>query len=129
MKSPNEKLVLAALAGLMLGTTTAGKAQSGQNAESAGQASTVRCYGVNSCAGHAGCGVTAEDVAAVRKLLGDKDFDTRFGKSKVHSCSAHATCGASTHILNWTSTSDATCKEKNGIVIDGSKGQKVAKKL
>lgn len=126
MKSPKEKLIMAALAGLMLGCTAVGKAQSGQDA---GQASNVRCYGVNSCAGHAGCGVMAEDVAAVRKLLGDTDFDARFGKTKAHSCSAHSKCGASSHVLNWTLISESSCKESGGIVIDGGEGQKVAKKL
>lgn len=129
MKSAKEKLVMAALAGLMLGATSVGKAQSSQDAGTAGQASNVRCYGVNSCAGHAGCGVMAEDVAAVRKLLGDKEFEARFGKTKEHSCSAHSKCGASSHILNWTMISESSCKESNGIVIDGGEGQKVAKKL
>jgi len=129
MKSPKEKLVAAALAGLMLGATAVGKAQSSQDAGSAGKASNVRCYGVNSCAGHAGCGVMADDVAAVRKLLGDQEFNTRFGRTKEHSCSAHSKCGASSHILNWTQVSESSCKVSGGIVIDGGEGQKVARKL
>ena len=35
--------------------------------------------------------VKADDLGAVKSLLGPKMFSARFGKSKEHSCKAHAT--------------------------------------
>ena len=88
----------------------------------------VKCFGVISCKAHAGCGVEANDVAAIRALLGDKDFDARHSKTKTHSCK-HASCGAAKKILNWTKISEDSCQQQGGFVIDERDGKKVAKKL
>jgi hypothetical protein len=68
-------------------------------------------------------------VSAPETLLGTEAFNTRFGKSKEHSCKAHAGCGASSHILNWTGTSQDACQQAHGIVIEEADGKKVAKEL
>lgn len=116
-------LVVAAVAGLAIGIKApAQEANAGQPAE-------VKCYGINGCAANSSCAVKAEDVAAVRALLGTAAFSERFGKTKEHSCKAHAGCGASSHILNWTNTSQDACQQAHGIVIEESDGKKVAKEL
>ncbi len=117
-------LMMAALAGIALG---AGQPMQAHGQESS--AKEVKCYGVNSCKAHSGCSVGADDVAAVKSLLGERDFTARFAKTKTHSCGAHASCGASSKILNWTSISEDSCKEQGGYVIDEQDGKKVAKKL
>ncbi len=114
----NQKLLIAAVAGIMAGTTTPARGA---------DAKDVQCYGINGCGSHAKCSVTQEDLDAVKKLLGAKAYDERFGKSEVHSCGSHAKCGASDRILNWTPASAATCKEKGGLLIDGAAGKRVAK--
>ena len=116
-------LVVAAVAGLAIGVKApAQEANAGQPAE-------VKCYGINGCAANSSCAVKANDLAAVRTLLGTEAFNARFGNSKEHSCKAHAGCGASSHILNWTSTSEDTCKQAHGIVIEETDAKKVAKEL
>lgn len=117
-----QKIVLAALAGLAVGFTAP------QTTNAQDKPVEVSCYGVNGCRANAKCNVSTEDLAAVRKLLGDTDYKARFGKSRAHSCAAHAKCGAKSHILNWTPTSGAACKDQGGILIEGDKGKKVAKK-
>jgi hypothetical protein len=116
-----QKLLMAAVAGITMGVTSPP-----MQAES--KADEVKCYGINGCGGDAKCAVTKADLDAVRKLLGDKDYKSRFGKSEVHSCGGHAKCGASDQILNWLPTTAGECKEKGGIVIDEVDGKKVAKK-
>ena len=116
-------LVVAAVAGLAMGVKSpAQDANIGQSAE-------VKCYGINGCAANSSCAVKADDLAAVKTLLGKEAFNARFGKSKEHSCKAHAGCGASSHILNWTSTSEDACEQAHGIVIEETDGKKVAKEL
>jgi hypothetical protein len=116
------KLMMAAVAGLAVGATTpAGNALAQKPDE-------VKCYGINSCGSHSKCGVAEDDLAAMKKLLGDKEYEERFGKSQVHSCGSHAKCGASSHILNWTPTSAGDCKDKAGFLIEKVDGKKVAKK-
>ena len=92
-------------------------------------AAEVKCYGINGCAANSSCAVKADDLAAVKTLLGTEAFNARFRKSKEHSCKAHAGCGASSHILNWTSVSEDACKRAHGIVIEVADGKKVAKEL
>lgn len=124
MKSTNKKrLVMAAIAGITLGTSTQGtlRAQDLKDGE-------VKCYGVNSCGAHAKCSVSGEDIAAVRKLLGEKEFKHRFGKSVSHSCGAHAKCGTAAKILNWVPATADGCKEQGGIRIEETEGKRVAKK-
>ena len=70
-----------------------------------------------------------DDVAAVKMLLGDEQFNAQFGKTKTHSCAAHGSCGAKQHILNWTKVGADECKASSGIVIEEQDGSKVAKKL
>jgi hypothetical protein len=84
----------------------------------AGQSARVKCYGINGCGANASCAVKADDISAVRMLLGKSGYKARFAKSKEHSCKAHASCGASSHILNWTPTSLESCTESHGIVIE-----------
>ena len=94
-----------------------------------GQPAGVKCYGINGCAANASCAVKAEDLAALKTLLGVKAYKARFGKSAEHSCKAHGSCGASSHILNWTTTDAGTCQQSHGIIIEESDGKKVAKEL
>jgi hypothetical protein len=117
-----QKLLMAAVAGMTLG------AAAGQTAQAAGAADEVRCFGVNSCGHHSKCSVKQEDLDAVKLLLGDKDYQAKFGKSEVHGCGSHAKCGASSQILNWTPTSPGECKDKGGLLIDTVDGKRVAKK-
>jgi hypothetical protein len=114
---------MAAVAGLAIG------ANAPAQEANAGQSAGVKCYGINGCAANASCAVKAEDLAAVRTLLGAKAYKARFGKSTEHSCKAHGSCGASSHILNWTSASQKSCTENHGIVIEDTDGKKAAKQL
>jgi hypothetical protein len=116
-------LVIAAVAGLTMGASAPAQEAS------AGQPADVKCYGINGCAANASCAVKAEDLAAVRTLLGAKAFKARFGKSTEHSCKAQGSCGASSHILNWTTVGNETCQQSHGIVIEETDGKKVAKQL
>ncbi len=116
-------LLNAALAGLTLGLATPAVSQA---EEAKGQ---VKCYGVNGCGSQAKCGISAADLAAVKTLLGDKEYAQRFGKSEVHSCGSHAKCGAAAQILNWMPTTAAECTSKGGLLIEeGADKKKVAKK-
>jgi hypothetical protein len=116
-------LVVAAVAGLAIGVKAPAQVAN------AGQPAEVKCYGISSCADNSSCAVKADDLAAVKMLLGTRAFNARFGKSKDHSCKAHAGCGASSHILNWTSASEDACMQAHGIVIEETDGKKVAKEL
>jgi hypothetical protein len=117
-------LVVAAVAGLSIGASAPA-----QEAANAGQPAGVECYGINGCAANASCAVKVDDLAAVKILLGMKAYKSRFGKSTEHSCKGHGGCGASSHILNWTTTDADTCQQSHGIVIEDSDGKKVAKQL
>ena len=117
----NQKLVLAAVAGIVAGTAVTAGADHGKPHE-------VNCYGINGCGAHAKCSVSAEDLAAVRKLLGEKEYKARFGKSEAHSCGSHAKCGAAQGILNRVSVGAEECKAKGGFVVEGPEGRKVARK-
>jgi len=118
----NSKLLVAAMAGLAIGFTAVPAAH-------AEDAPPVKCWGINSCGQHAGCGVKADDIAAVEKLLGKTDFQARFGKTTTHSCGHHATCGAQSGVLNWTKVSEQECQKAAGILIEEKDGQKTARKL
>jgi len=117
-------LVVAAVAGLAIGANSPA-----QEPTNAGQPAGVKCYGINGCAANASCVVKGDDLAAVKTLLGVKAYKSRFGKSAEHSCKGHGGCGASSHILNWTTTDEGTCQQSHGIVIEESDGKKVAKQL
>jgi len=124
MSKRTNALVVAAVAGLAIGANA-----HAQEATNAGQPAGVKCYGINGCAANASCAVKGEDLAAVKTLLGAKAYKARFGKSTEHSCKAHGSCGASSHILNWSTTDEGTCQQGHGIVIEESDGKKVAKQL
>jgi hypothetical protein len=117
-----DMLLRAALAGLSLGLA----ASATSLAED--KPGDVKCYGINGCGSHAKCAVSAADLAAVRKLVGEKEFTSRFGKSETHSCGSHAKCGGASQILNWVPTSLGECTAKGGILIEEVAGKKVAKK-
>jgi hypothetical protein len=121
LEMKKEKLLLAAVAGLTLGLTAPGTGFTEEKTD-------VNCWGVNGCGKSAKCSVTDADIAAVKKLIGDKEYETKFGKTETHSCGSHAKCGASSKILNWSPTTAAACKEKGGILIKDVEGKKVAAK-
>ena len=123
MGKKTNALVMAAVAGLAIGANALAQEAS------AGQPASVKCYGINGCAANASCAVKAEDLGAVKTLLGAKSYKARFGKSTEHSCKAHGGCGASSHILNWTTTDESICQQSHGIVIEDSDGKKVAKQI
>jgi hypothetical protein len=116
-----DKLLLAAVAGMTLGIGAPGIGFTEEKTE-------VKCWGVNGCGKSAKCSVTDADIAAVKKLLGDKEYETKFGKTETHSCGSHAKCGASSKILNWAPTAAAECKEKGGLLVKDVEGKKVATK-
>jgi hypothetical protein len=122
MEMKKETLLRAALAGLSLGLAASATSLAQD------KPGEVKCYGINGCGQHAKCAVSAADIEAVRKLLGEKTFDKRFGKSEAHSCGAHAKCGGPAQILNWVPASGAECKAQGGILIEEKDGKKVAKK-
>jgi hypothetical protein len=117
-----DTLLRAALAGLSVGLAASATSLAQD------KPGEVKCYGINGCGSHAKCAVSAADIEAVRKLLGSKEFASRFGKSEVHSCGAHAKCGSGAQILNWVNSSAAECKAEGGILIEEKGGKKVAKK-
>ena len=78
---------MAAVAGIALGASTPATLH-------AEDAVPVKCYGINGCGSHAKCSVAIDDLEAVRTLLGDQQYNERFGKSKAHSCGPHAKCGS-----------------------------------
>lgn len=117
-----QKLLMAAVAGISLGVNAPREAGAEQKADD------VKCYGINGCGSHAKCAVAQGDLDAVKKLLGEKPYAERFGKSEVHSCGSHAKCGASAQILNWVPSTLEECKSEGGIIIEEVNGKKVAKK-
>jgi hypothetical protein len=126
-----DRRLLAAIAGITLGAA----AWPGAAAE---KKDDVSCWGVNSCgkAGKCGasekgaqCGVTDADLAAVKALLGEKEYAAKWGKSTTHDCAApDAKCGAGGQVLNWTTLSAGDCKAKGGYLVEDKDGKKVAKK-
>jgi len=118
-----DTLLRAALAGLSMGLAASATSLAQD------KPGDVKCYGINGCGSHAKCAVSAADIEAVRKLLGEKDFTSRFGKSETHSCGSHAKCGSGAQILNWVPTTLGECTAQGGILIqEGKDKKKVAKK-
>lgn len=117
-----DKLLVAAIAGIALGASAPGALRADE------AKAEVKCYGVNGCGVHAKCSVAADDLEAIKALVGAKEYKARYGKSEAHSCGAHAKCGASSSILNWVPTSAGQCKTDGGFVIQTEGGKKVAKK-
>ena len=115
-----KKLVMAAVAGIALGATAP--------AALAQKPAEVNCYGINGCTAEAKCAVAKEDLAAIKKLLGAAEFDSKWSKSEAHSCSGKGQCGAAAQILNWKPVAASECKAKGGFLVTTAKGQKVAKK-
>jgi hypothetical protein len=117
-----DKLLVAAIAGIALGASTPRPAGADE------AKAEVKCYGINGCGAHAKCAVAADDLAAVKTLLGAKEYASRFDKSEAHSCGAHAKCGTPANILNWVPASAEQCKADGGYVITEKDGKKVANK-
>lgn len=117
-----QKLLMAAVAGMALGLTAPAETLAQE------QTDEVKCYGINGCGSHAKCAVSAQDLGAVKTLLGPKEWTRRFGKSEAHACGAHASCGGPAQILNWVPTSKQECSEQGGILIEEKDGKKIAKK-
>ena len=118
----HEKFLMAAVAGISLGVSGPAPAETKEKKDE------VKCYGVNGCGSHAKCSVSADDLGAVKNLLGDKEYATKFGKSEAHSCGSHAKCGASSQILNWVPTSGTECKAQGGYLVEEVAKKKVARK-
>jgi hypothetical protein len=116
-----EKLLMAAVAGIAMGLNV--PAESGAAAKD-----EVKCWGINSCGSDSKCSVSMEDLKAMKTLLGDKEYQKKFGKSETHGCGSSAKCGGAEGILNWLPTTSAECKAKGGYVIEEVDGKKVAKK-
>jgi len=118
-----DTMLRAALAGLSVGLAASATSLAQD------KPGEVKCYGINGCGSHAKCAVSAADIEAVRTLLGQKEFTSRFGKSEVHSCGSHAKCGSGAQILNWVPTSLGECKTQGGLLVEeGKDKKKVAKK-
>jgi hypothetical protein len=124
MKKHEKGLLMAAVAGITMGLS----APSPSAAEE--KTGEVKCWGVNSCGSSAKCGVKDDDLKAMKELLGEKEFQAKFGKSETHSCGSSAKCGASSGILNWAPSSAADCKAKGGYLVEevGTPKKKVARK-
>lgn len=114
-RTTKQRLLLAAITGLM-----GAGAQGTLKAQEPLKDGEVKCYGVNSCGAHAKCAVSDQNIASVRKLLGDKQFKMQYGKSQAHSCGAHAKCGSASKILNWVPATAESCTQQGGIQIDDS---------
>ena len=124
MNKHDRALLMAAVAGIGLGLSAPvpGLAQYKKG--------DTRCWGINACKSTAKCSVAADDISAFQELLGEKDFQDRFGKTETHSCGSHATCGAAQKVLNWVPTNLQICKAKSGYLVEevGTPKKKVAKK-
>lgn len=123
MRKREKQFLMAAVAGISMGLSPAAAVADEKKGD-------LKCWGINGCGAHAKCSVAADDLKAMQGLLGEKEFNERFGKSEVHSCGSHAKCGASSHILNWVPTSLEECKAKGGYLVEevGTPKKKVAKK-
>lgn len=122
MKKREKSFLMAAVAGITMGLTAPAPTVAEE------KEGDVKCWGINGCGAHAKCSVADGDLKALRTLLGDKDYQGRFGKSEVHSCGSHAKCGASSQILNWVPTSLEECKAQGGYIVEEVEKKKVAKK-
>ena len=126
MTKREQGLLMAAVAGITMGLN--GPAF----ADDMTKAGEVKCWGVNVDKTKAKCGVTEGDVKAFKALLGEKEYEERFGKTTLHSCGSSAKCGTSGKVLNWMSLDPAECKAKGGFLVEeegtGADKKKVAKK-
>ncbi len=122
MKKREATFLMAAVAGLSVGASAPATTVAGE------KAGGVKCWGINGCGSHAKCSVAADDLAALKALLGEQEWKARFGKSETHSCGSHAKCGASSQILNWVPTSAQECKAQGGYIVEEVGGKKVARK-
>jgi hypothetical protein len=117
-----DRLLLAAVAGITLGAVATPGAVAREEKD------TVKCWGINGCGSHASCSVGTDDLAAIKALLGGKEYGARFGKSEAHACGAHAKCGGESQILNWTQVDAGQCRAQGGLLVEEKGGKKVAKK-
>jgi len=124
MKKRDKSFLMAAVAGISMGLSAPTPGLAGDKKDE------VKCWGVNGCGSHAKCSVADADIKAFQTLLGEKEFQDKFGKSEAHSCGSHAKCGASSKIINWIPTSAAECKAQGGYIVEevGADKKKVAKK-
>ena len=72
-----EKLLMAAAAGIAMGLSPAAASAADL------KKGEVKCFGINGCGSNAKCGVTDADLKAFRTLLGDKEYEAKFGELKV----------------------------------------------
>jgi len=80
-----------------------------------------KCWGINSCKGTTGCGVSKSDIEATKEAFGDK-----YAKSSTHDCSGHSSCAAAkTGELNWVKVPKGACVSKGGFLITEKAGKKV----
>jgi hypothetical protein len=118
----SDKLLMAAVTGIAVGlAATPGGAQE--------KKSEVKCWGINGCGSQAKCAVTDADLKAFRALLGDKEYEAKWGKSETHGCGSSAKCGSMAQILNWMPASEEKCKAEGGYVVEDKDGKKVARKV
>lgn len=115
-----DRFLMAAIAGIAMGVNSPAHGEEKKD--------DVQCYGVNGCGSHAKCSVSADDLKALKALVGEKDYAAKYGKSEAHSCGSHAKCGASSQILNWVPMSRGECSAQGGFVVEEVGGKKVAKK-
>ena len=125
MTKREQGLLMAAVAGITMGLNGPAFAADEKKAE-------IKCWGVNADKSKAKCGVREDDVKAFKALLGEKEYEERFGKTTLHGCGSSAKCGTSGQILNWMSIDPAECKAKGGYLVEevgtGADKKKVAKK-
>jgi hypothetical protein len=127
MTKREQGLLMAAVAGITMGLN--GPAFAADDMTKAGE---VKCWGINADKSKAKCGVSESDVKAFKALLGEKEYEERFGKTTLHGCGSSAKCGTSGQVLNWMSLEAAECKAKGGYLVEeegtGDAKKKVAKK-
>ena len=126
MSKREQALLMAAVAGITMGLN--GPAFAADDLKPG----EVKCWGVNADKSKAKCGVSESDVKAFKALLGDKEYEERFGKTTLHGCGSSAKCGTSGNVLNWMPLAAAECKAQNGYLVQeegtGDAKKKVAKK-
>lgn len=109
------------LSAAALGLAAGGLVSTHAPALAASSSGYEKCWGINSCKGTAGCGVSKSDIEATKQAFGDK-----YAKSSTHDCGGHNACAAAkTGELNWVKVPKETCISKGGFLIQEKAGKKV----